>query len=425
MVALVAALAGVVVFVANRGATPPAAADRTSARPAERTPATAEIATPPAAPARPAGARTIEVCGLGLVETDDTNVLPPQVLKVLDDAGPLQRAVAELGASGNPSDRAVALVFEARRAAQAVGIFGPTGRPPCEDNDMACLMALAETGRLSAQGYVQALAQLATQSGDPVAYALAYASCGGASSKGRAPGCEAITAERWTAIDPDNGVAWLRAAGAAAVSRDEAARVAALERAANAPRFDHLDTALLRPLASPSLARVTPLERFTVNLGANLAIVAIGSMPSQAASEYCVPVRGTPAANTPPSAERTALCDRLATALIERDASFLGHAVGVRIAERVGWPADRLDPLKREHEALYMTRRNAPPEVNDTLSCASIEAQTRRYTDTLHLGERAALRRARERSGKSVAQLSNEYQAINAELERRRAGQAR
>lgn len=407
------------------------AADRRSA------PGNASVAAPAPAPAslppptsdqtasRPvaqsSGARTIEICGVGLVETDDTNTMPPRVLKTLDDTAMLKRAAAELGASGNPSDRAVALLFEARLAEQAAFAGSTPDRHACDINDVGCMTALSEAGRLAAQGYVQSLAQLAAQSADPVAFTLAYFSCGAGPRRQRVPGCEAITVERWTAIDPDNGIAWLVAAGVAAGARDEAARVAALERAAAAPRFDQYETALLRPVASPVLARATPLERFTVNLGASLTMFSVSAYSVRyAARDYCLPTAGVPA-----TAERQALCGRLATALIERDTSFIGHGIGAHLGEAAGWPAERLTRHKREHEALFMMWRDANPDIDGALSCAAIDAQTRRYADTLHLGERAALRRQMERAGKSVAQLSDEYRARYGEVERRRAAQAR
>lgn len=56
----------------------------------------------------------IEICGYGLVEAKDPTELPPELQAALSYASPLlKRRVAELGASSEPSDRAVALRHEA------------------------------------------------------------------------------------------------------------------------------------------------------------------------------------------------------------------------------------------------------------------------------------------------------------------------
>ncbi len=353
----------------------------------------------------------IEVCGYGNVAVSDPADLPQDLEAALSYASPgLKRRIAALGASSEPSDRAVALRHEAVAIQWTTMEAALHGSRDCQENE-ACWVTAAQLGAQAAAPYVVSLAQMARQSTDPVAYALAYGACQSPLAQGAAD-CAAITAQRWAELEPDNGFAWLEVAAAAAQRRDESARAAAIERAADARRFDSHAGALLRPAAAATTATETPLDRLAVNSA------ALGAYTSAPIGSYHQAVMFCRESET---AERRALCDRLATRLVDSDSTLLGRAMGRSIGARVGWSADRIAALDAEHQAMMWVEQRRAPERDSLVSCGGLAQLERRNRDLLQTGEVGAMRREMARTGHTTAELVAEYEAFQRQERERSA----
>jgi hypothetical protein len=91
-------------------------------------------------------------------------------------------------------------------------------------------------------GRDEAVVQQAVVTTDARLYALGYGLCHAARSP--APSCAAISLERWTQIDPGNGIPWVDMLAQAQARGDAAGVQTAMARLASASRFDiHLSAA--------------------------------------------------------------------------------------------------------------------------------------------------------------------------------------
>ncbi len=356
-------------------------------------------------------AAPIEVCGYGKTLDPEAADFWKQVRSISERTAAIDAAVVELGASGEPGNRAVALYFQAVLSfvrAEDAAIASSRG---CERNE-TCRRAAGEAAGQASAPYQQQLIDLATQTTDPMVYSLAYTTCmrkWGA----RPAGCASLTARRWAEIDPHNGAAWLFVAGEAAARNDDAARVEAMTRAAAAERFDQYGSALLRPTATRAVHDAQPLEKigaFTQTLGVYAAWPE--SSYSEAAA-YCE-------AGTPQMLDaRRPLCDALATRLVERDATTMGLTFGRRIGERLGWSPGRLAAIRDERDALAWAEARDAPAFHEIYSCGALEKLISRSARTLKYGERGALQREVVNSGRTPADLAHMLREDRARQEAR------
>jgi len=346
---------------------------------------------------------TIDVCGVGPVAVKSLDDPPPSLMPTAANGAAasqvLRRAVAELEASTSPSDQAIALHYQASLAGEAAGGVS-TNIDACFNNDN-CRNSTLQVVQEAAAPYEQLLVQLAKRSADPLAFSFAYKACE-QTEVARTGVCDDITAQRWTELEPDNGLPWVLAASQAAKRGDTKAAAEAMTRAAAAPRFDNHSGALLRPIETQSLATSTSIEQLPglVDLmGASIGTSSIAAY--RQISTFCE--RGALDAN------RARICGQLASLLIDRDTSMLGAGIGIAIGERVGWSSERLAAVHEERDAmrwLSIDPQFMPPRV---YACASIQALKARERDTLRFGETGALRRGIAASGRSVAELAQEY----------------
>ncbi len=94
----------------------------------------------------------------------------------------------------------------------------------------------------SPTGQLDALVQQAVSTGDARIYSLAFRACNGArllnTENAAAPSCASLSALRWSALDPGNGVPWLAVFSQASEEGNASAQQDALAHLAMATRFD-------------------------------------------------------------------------------------------------------------------------------------------------------------------------------------------
>lgn len=265
----------------------------------------------------------------------------------------------------------------------------------------ASVRAVSQMAMQAALPYYQALVQLAEQTTDPIAYSLAHDACHRIRGADRPTACAAISTARWAELEPDNGVPWLQIAAEARQRGDESATRDALARAAGAQRFDNHATDLMRPLVTPAARGAALLERS--NLQAQVMGPVGGLIVPGGYHDGMLFCR----AGEEPA--RKALCDQLATQLVEKDTTLLGRAIGRAIGARAGWPAERVAALKDEHDAMMWMQMRDSPDPRAMLSCDGLAAAERRLLDVMRRGEVGSLRQEMIRTGHTPAALAREY----------------
>jgi hypothetical protein len=239
----------------------------------------------------------------------------------------------------------------------------------------------AEAGDTAAVQQARAsMHALARDSGDPVIHAWALSHCGTPERP-----CDAALLAGWQAAEPGNLVPWMIAWRQA--PQDRAAAWAGISQATHMHRHEGrwagvIDAAL--PESTAAYLR---------------ALVAIPLMGIEAAT--WVPYLGFSEApcrigGDADAAER-ARCDTLARVAAEGSDDLLGLGMAVRHAQRAGWPAEALQPLQAEMQALQAA---LPPAVDaQPLACAAIEPVLALNARRAAVGERAALRERAQAAG--------------------------
>ena len=255
----------------------------------------------------------------------------------------------------------------------------------------AALMIGAQARGGEARSRIDRLARLAGHSQDPVVYAIAVEACRGWTPE-QGGACQLLSRAQWVHLDPDNALPWL----------ELAAEAEAMHRAASARRSDaHAD--VLPALVERALddAHAAPLQR-TLALSASWSAQAAWAPPrSGQAYLYCT-------AESLADANRQQTCDALAQTLAQRGMSLADVSVGLAIGRNVGWPAERLQALQQELDALGQAGR-FQSAVGLDLSCEAV-ARTQEWMRRVAAeGEVQAAREELARSGRSVEQWSARY----------------
>lgn len=189
-----------------------------------------------------------------------------------------------------------------------------------------------------------ALVSEALSSNDPRVAALATQLCDTAPAE-HATACSSMSPARWAAVDPDNVQAWLAVAAEALERSDNRAAREALGRAAQS-RGSRLIWSDLMPLSNSTILQaLPPVERQVLAadlIGVGGLLVNNGLL---AISRLC----STDALTAP---QRRAECGAVAGLMIEHGDTLMEHGIGVGLARRSGWPAERVDALAEEQRAL-------------------------------------------------------------------------
>jgi hypothetical protein len=366
--------------------------------------AAADLAAQPA-PARRLADDEAEVCGLGVVRTDEDAPLAQQRIADSVRALALRRLGLALAASRDERQRAAALLLSVRLA------VAPAALAAAADADAACRRArdlgLAETAGFCteeqarsqaallepAAAAIDQLARMAALSDDPQVYAYAFEACApaGLNFHGRDGNCQLVSAERWARLAPDEAEPWLRLAAQALARDDSAAAATALARAAQARTMGS------RAGALPALAAAALPDGMPV-LERTAALVELAGLDAAAPAAGLDTLDAACADPALHDAARRDTCTALARMLVGRGRSSAAVSAGIQLGERLGWPAEHTGALLRELRAAQdaALRYTAAPQA---LSCDGLQRRRELLLLNGRLGDLGAGRELLRREG--------------------------
>lgn len=240
----------------------------------------------------------------------------------------------------------------------------------------------------------QRLADLAVNSTDAVVYAAAYLHCDRAAwlNAQAKTSCARLSPAQWARVDPDNAAPWIYQAQMAAKTGDQAGVSEAVFRVSKARRIsDHSHVAA---------------QALVVNLPENMPdemLVAIGNLfllgahagnflPSyQFLAGYCSAARlAVPGGD----ANGRQVCSDIADMLSQRGMTVVEMSLGVAMAKRGAWSAEKLAPAQAQLEEL---KRVMDGHFNSEISiesnsCSVLKSAATYRRDWIALGEVGALR---------------------------------
>lgn len=320
-------------------------------------------------------------------------------------------ALEAMEASGDERVQAAAHFFQGALA----GVSPDFLSQACAGDD-ACVRS-ASARRQAAEPHRATLVRLAQSSSDPQIYAWAYRSCNALDPSAEGT-CQLITAEQWARLDPTNARPWLAVASEAERRQDTATLDDAMFHVASAERMEagwgQLPLALIEHVPPGETHLVGALE---------LAIEAIGvdgiGLPAyQTATKYC-------GAKLLADANRRETCERIAGLLVDRSTTLMDRNIGSSMGKRLGWPAERLETLREEREALFGTAARDQPRIDGSHGCADVRRELDRFREVAAYGELGTLRRAVDASGKPVEQLAADFrQAVAEQAEKAQQAEA-
>lgn len=315
-----------------------------------------------------------EVCGFGTVQPDDDDPLGLQQVPQRLRSAALGEADARMLSSADERIRAAALLIGARE----------------------------HDGHAHAR--IDRLAAMASSTRDAVVYAMALQGCRAWDAE-EAGSCRLLNRAQWTRLDPDNVLPWLEAAREAREQQQPALQEDAMFHAALATHSD-AHAGLLPVLVDLALGSNRSLTR-TLALAASWSVQAAWDLPpSDEALRYCDEgVLG--------DANRRPLCESLARTLAYHGSSLLDLSVGVALGRSLGWPEERLNPLRDERDALGEAGRFQGLALD--FSCDAIEAQQAWMHKLAQGGETQAARQLIASSGMPLTQWSRQSR-VNLQL---------
>jgi hypothetical protein len=357
-------------------------------------------------PAAPDRSGNVELCGYGSTQPiRSTSDYPPEVSKVADVTF---------------SNVAGAMASQSQARTQAVGLYAKlvaAMRRASDENrglagdcaDEPCVQRRWKIAREAAEPHSQKLARLAVASQDPGAYALALYGCRLNRDDGA---CAQLSAAQWSQLAPDNAVPWFYLAEESASRKDEAALSEALLRASRAKTSDYHGSTVLAMAEHPTARELASAPRL-VYLSQLLGIYAALPAPAYlAVSQACSADRMTDSA-------RRQQCLDLATMMTERSKSLIEFSLGTAIGERGGWPADRVQRLRDEMDAISFIGQSEML-ADDVHSCRFLELLEGRIGELNALGELPSARRKITTSDRSVAELAQGWR----DLKQQRSGES-
>lgn len=263
---------------------------------------------------------------------------------------------------------------------------------------------------------IDALVDEAATTNDPFVYAMAVQACGAGDPKSKRGGrCQLITLDRWTQLDGDNFIPWLFLAAAAEARGDAAARQEALYRASIASASRIAGQELLGRTLPSMPSDLSEFERFTLNFGA----VGVASTwvlpPFQVVTRACT-------AEAVRDANVHQVCDGLASVLADKSNTLIERAIAIRMAERLGWPTERVQAMKKERDAYYQAASLSPP--SDALDCASLQKTNESFLRRSRMSELASSRVLIAESKQTVDVLAKQFAKAMAQLAQEAAASA-
>jgi hypothetical protein len=326
----------------------------------------------------PENSRKVEICGFGKVALDPTD---PTAAPRYVGARTEKAAQTWLSSLLNNDD------YRAR----AAGLFleGKIGGVPK-------ILPMTEQARDS-------LVQLAVGTADPAVYATALYACS-AKFGGLADGsCGQVSADGWARLDPGNAVPWLLLAGKARDQHDDAAEAVAFGRAAKASMSDSYLYSMYA-FAEPELpSDLTPTQRYYLAVGVIGIEAATTNDEFNEASKHC-----STAAMQDSNVRQQ--CSALAELWVTRGTTMLDFGMGTSIGARAGWPAQRVNDLKMQLDALMQgISGTESASADDTWSCDAVQRSSAYVSRMARMGEMGAARDELERSGETVPELAQKW----------------
>ena len=346
-----------------------------------------------------------EVCGLSDLDSALFIAGDPEVGTSAVNTT-LARLTGKLVESDNPAERVQGLYMQAHLADWAQRNADSARYRIC-GGDFECTIKLSneQTAPTSnAQEQVQAvraaaaapLVKLALASRDPNTIAAAIHAC----RHIRIGACGTISIADWAAIEPDNAAVWLMMAETT-TPNDTAARADALRRAAAATGYDMRVPSLASVFASDLVKAQTRLVQSEIGDYLASSTVSAAIPPVMGFATYCLRDKTADDA-------RAAVCDTLVNTMAQKDESLVGASMAIAIGAKIGWDETRLQPLRDERVILY-GRMNDSFSKENLFSCNQLEQRHLKASDYLSKSERMLARELAAKSGKTVAELANDY----------------
>jgi hypothetical protein len=278
--------------------------------------------------------------------------------------------------------------------------------------DLECIKAVSSEALVAVEeasrSQVDEMVRQAVNSSSPTIYAMAVSTCHPVLAVAQSPSCQRITSERWTQLDPGEAGPWLHLLEEANARRDSATANEAFYRASIASSL-RTGTESFLGYAEPALSSgFSAADRMRAEWGIYLAQATAGLPPMAAAIQQCT-------AEAVRDSNRRQTCDAFATLLLDKSSSLIGFHIGVRMAERLQWPAERLSALRQERDALDFA---AGGWSLSGQPCESLRSFLDRKIDQSSQGELASIRASIAASGKSFQEL-----AQRGEARRQRSGE--
>ena len=241
------------------------------------------------------------------------------------------------------------------------------------------------------------LVKLALAERDPAIIAAAIYACGGIYNNA----CKSISIADWVAVDHDNAAAWLMLADAAHARKDVAGQIDALRRAAAASGYD-LRVPPLSVAANFDLVNAqSPLTQFHISHQLAASHITTLLSPTYALVNHCIHAKS-------PDDTRKTLCDTLTNKLFQKDESLVGLSTAIHLGKKIGWDEARLKSMQDEKAVGLGRLYDAFPGSN-MFSCQELAKNDQFSRKMLSKSERAVGRDLVASSGKTMAELAEQY----------------
>jgi hypothetical protein len=334
------------------------------------------VASAAAAAAKPSLAPDeVEVCGVGRVKADASGQLQDMSPVQMAAQGARDRLLVSLQGSADETSRAAGLML------QSVNALGVGDAPP------PAHMLARDT-----------LAGMALATRSPQVYAWAMRACQNERGEGM---CQLLRAEQWARLEPGNAIAWLQVAVDAQGRNDAAALAEAMYRVGHASLVDShwggLTSTLWAKLPSDTsvLAKGALAEEL---IGIETGVAA----PHLIASQYCAEAEVH-------DANRRQTCSAMAEVFQTKGTSLTDLGLSATLGERVGWPAERVNAVRDERDAVLQVYTQRAAAVRERWTCAALDQTARRLLDVSQQGEAAVMRRTLKEQPEAAPVLAQRY----------------
>ncbi len=362
------------------------------------TPTIASPALREPAPTEPT--KGIDVCGLGYFGPDeDENSIRSAHAPAI--AAAKAANIQALLDSPNPSARAAGLVFQIAEISERFSIERFKATDTCkvqnekggaESAKDLCASAAVKVENLelqrdrAAEPWIGKLANLAAASSDPAILAQAVRACVG---RNGLPACQAVSAEQWARLEPNNLLPWSYLLAQARARNDFAGVNEALYRMSIAKTATSYELFAWSQLGEGGLNAVSDIQRL-VATGQTVSLFLLPLTDFDATLSEC----RVPLVN---DANRRQLCEKIATALVEQSDTYFAAAMGTAVGRSAGWPVSKLAPViaRRTVEAEFAaetSNETLTPDGLQKLDCQSVASTLNFRRSIGRLGESSAVR---------------------------------